>query len=110
MASRKHLVAVNRTIKSAGLDENGVDSMLVEFLRDLARRMDSAGPDGPPLNLVRAYQSAYKDVARASNRTAARKPPEPPTTTPQQGEGAPQLHIVEESPLEQLRNKKKAVG
>lgn len=65
MAGRKHLVAVNRTIRAGGLDETGLDAAIVEFSRDLARRMDSFDLDKVPLNLVRAYQSALKDLQRA---------------------------------------------
>lgn len=67
MASRKHLVAVNRTIKAEGLAQTGRDAAIVELARDCARLLDAAGPN-PPLNLIRAYQSALKDLLRASER------------------------------------------
>lgn len=109
MAGRKHLIAVNRAIKVAGLDERGLDGPMVELLRDLARRMDSAGSDGPPLNLMRSYLSATKDLARASTRRPRPEPPEPgPKAAPaaEPAAGAPALHIVEESTLDKLRRKK----
>lgn len=70
MASRKHLVAVNRTIRAAELDEQGLDAAVVELARDCARDMDAAGSNRP-LNLLRAYQSALKDLQRAAERVAA---------------------------------------
>lgn len=99
MASRKHLMAANRTIRAAHLDENGLDAMIVELLRDLARRMDSAGPDGPPLNLVRAYQSATKDLSRAMARKPARTVPQPTTESTEKVV----LRAVEENPLVKAR-------
>ncbi len=69
MASRKHLVAVNRTIRAGDLDESGLDAAVVELARDLARALDSAGADAA-LNLVRSYQSAVKDLQRAAARIA----------------------------------------
>ena len=102
MAGRKHLLAVNRAIKSAGLDEKGLDGPIAELLRDLARRMDSAGPDGPPLNLMRAYLSATKDLQRATSRRPRARPAE---LAPQAAPAASpaKLQIVEENPLERVR-------
>lgn len=65
MASRKHLIAVNRAIKAAGLDERGLDAPMIELVRDLARQMDSC--DGPaPVRLQGNYLSATKDLSRCS--------------------------------------------
>ncbi|MHA3682795.1 hypothetical protein ACXR2W_00840 [Leucobacter sp. HY1908] len=72
MASRKHLVAVNRMIRAADLDALGLDAAIVELARDCARDMDAAGSERP-LNLVRAYQSSLKDLQRAAERVAAAK-------------------------------------
>lgn len=114
MASRACLVAVNRTIRTAGLDENGVHAALIEFARNLARRMDREGPEDAPLNLLRLYDSAVTKLERA----AAPKPT--PRAGRPAGEGAvseapeltgpPKLEIVEESPLDRVRNRKRAVG
>lgn len=106
MPGRKHLIAVNRSIKAAGLDDKGIDAALVELLRDLARRMDNAGADGPPLNLYRSYLSATKDLARAGSRKPAPKPREE-AANESAAQGAPALTIVEETPLEKLRRKKR---
>lgn len=70
MASRKHLVAVNRMIRAAELEEMGLDAAIVELARDCAREMDAA-TEGRPLNLVRAYQSSLKDLQRAAERVEA---------------------------------------
>lgn len=70
MASRKHLVAVNRMIRAAELEELGLDAAIVELARDCAREMDAA-TGGRPLNLVRAYQSSLKDLQRAAERVEA---------------------------------------
>lgn len=72
MASRKHLVAVNRMIRAAELEELGLDAAIVELARDCAREMDAA-TEGRPLNLVRAYQSSLKDLQRAAERVQAAK-------------------------------------
>jgi len=67
VASRRHLVAVNRMLRSVDLDEAGRDAAVVELARDFARRMDSAGDDAA-VNLLRGYQSALKDLQRAAER------------------------------------------
>lgn len=116
MASRNYLVDVNRVVRAGGLDEEGVDAAAVRLARDLARRVDKVGADDAPLNLLRLFQSAMKDLQRAVDRIAAAK------STRDPGEKAagdvveesaplspPALKIIEESPLEKLR-KKKAAG
>lgn len=104
MGSRRHLVAVNRAIRAADLDEQGLDAPIVEFVRDLARQMDSVGPDGPSSRLTAAYLSATKDLTRATLRRRAAKPaeraPERPAEAP---DGPPALTIVEENPLDRIR-------
>jgi hypothetical protein len=108
MGARKHLVAVNRAIGLAGLDEKGLDGPMVELLRDLARRMDAAGPDGPPLNLMRSYLSATKDLARAAARKSVKPAAEAAPAAAEVPVETPGLRIVEESALDRIRNKKQA--
>lgn len=74
MAGRKHLIAVNRTVAGAGLDERGEHAAIVEMARNLARRMDSVGSDEPPMSLVKSFQSALKDLQRAAGSKAPPKP------------------------------------
>lgn len=74
MASRKHLIAVNRTVAGAGLDERGEHAAIVEMARNLARRMDSVGSVDPPMSLVKSFQSALKDLQRAAGSKAPPKP------------------------------------
>jgi hypothetical protein len=107
VAGRKHLMAVNRAIKSANLDTNPLDAPMVELLRDLARKMDAAGKDGPPLNLMRAYLSATKDLSRASARKPVAKTPVPESSVSEPVEMTGPV-AVEESPLDRLRRKKKS--
>ena len=108
---RKHLLAVNRGIKAAGLDEAGVDSPLVEFLRDAARQIDANGMDGVSARLISAYLSAQKDLVRAAARKAALKTPQQPVNAPETEPTAPVVMTgpvaVEESPLDRLRKEKK---
>lgn len=104
MASRKHLMAVNRAIRAAGLEKSELDAPMVELLRDLARKMDNAGPDGPPLNLMRSYLSATKDLSRASVRGPRVKTPRdtPPAPEPVKMTGPV---AIEETPLDRIRRK-----
>lgn len=103
MSSRRHLIAVNRAIRAAGLDERGIDAPLVELLRSLARQMDSAGPDGPTSRLVAAYLSATKDLTRATSRRAVvRRAPQVEAPSEK-----PILQAVKESDLETLRKEKR---
>lgn len=106
MATQKHLRAVNRAIKAAGLDEEGIDAPLSELLRDLARKMDRS--EGEPSDrLLAAYLSATKDLTRSM----ARRPKSPPPVEPgpvAAPSGPPALHVVEESPLAKLRRKDRA--
>lgn len=74
MAGRKHLIAVNRTVAGAGLDERGEHAAIVEMARNLARRMDSVGSDDPPMSLVKSFQSALKDLQRAAGSKPSPKP------------------------------------
>lgn len=106
MARRRHLVAVNRSIRAAALDETGIDAALVELLRDFARQMDSAGVDGPPARLVSAYLSAQKDLVRAITRNSVRKRPQAAASSAPAAP-AQALRIVEETTLEKLRKKKR---
>jgi hypothetical protein len=105
MAGRRHLIAANRSIKAAGLDDHGLDASLCEFLRDAARQIDKAGMDGVSARLISAFLSAQKDVMRAAVRKPIAKPapaelivPDPVAMT---GPVA-----VEESPLDRLRRNK----
>lgn len=110
MASRACLVAVNRTIRAAGLDEDGPHAALIDFARNLARRMDKVGPDEAPLNLLRLYDSAVTKLERA----AAPKPPaksgrddgETEVTADAEPAGPPKLEIVKESALDRIRREK----
>lgn len=116
MASRNQLVAVNRTIKANGLDPHGPHALAIEFAQGMARKVDAAGGiEAASMDLVKAYQSAAKDLQRAAAAHAAAMAPrlgrdrgESPATP--EPSGPPQLHVVEESPLEQLRRQKKAAG
>ncbi|WP_374978107.1 hypothetical protein ACEYYH_10525 [Microbacterium trichothecenolyticum] len=110
MASRQCLVAVNRTIRAAGLEEDGVHAALIDMARNLARRVDKVGAEDAPLNLLRLYDSALTKLERA----AAPKP------VPRSGRGGgeseasesveptspPSLAIVEEKPLDRIRRRK----
>lgn len=116
MASRNCLIEVNRTVRAAGLAEKGVDAAVVSFARDLARRMDEVGPAKAPLNLLRLYQSAIKDLQRAVDRVAASNRPR---NRGEDGsdEGSarvaspPTLTLVKESALDKVRkNKQRAAG
>jgi hypothetical protein len=104
VAGRKHLIAANRSIKAAGLDENGLDASLCEFLRDCARQLDAKGMDGVSARLISAFLSAQKDVARAAARKPAPKSPEP--SSPGSATQMTGPVAVEESPLDRLRRKK----
>lgn len=107
MTTQKHLRAVNRAIKAAALDEEGIDAPLSELLRDLARKMDRS--DGEPSDrLLAAYLSATKDLARSMARRP-KTPPVPQEPAPSAAPGGPPaLHVVEESPLAKLRRKDRA--
>ncbi|MFC5791979.1 hypothetical protein EDM22_12325 [Agromyces tardus] len=74
MASRKHLVAVNRQIVASGLSERGEHAALVDLARNLARRMDSAGEGDPPISVVNAYQSAVGRLTRVAAAQGSAKP------------------------------------
>ncbi|MFJ4174002.1 hypothetical protein [Microbacterium sp. NPDC089696] len=74
--AQKHLRAVNKVIRAADLDCEGLDAALVEFLRDSARQIDAKGMDGVSAALISAYLSAQKDVSRAVARKPAKIPPE----------------------------------
>lgn len=115
MASRACLVAVNRTIRAGELDEDGVHAALIDFARNLARRLDEAGPDKAPLNLLRLYDSAVTKLERA----AAPKPVAKPGRDAGDVEasehaapsGPPKLEIVKESALDRIRrDKARAAG
>lgn len=110
MASRKHLIAVNHTVVAAGLDSKGAHAAIVEFAQDLARRLDKVGIDAAPMDLVKTYQSALKDLQRAAGVKsvvkAGRGAPEPEVSSPDP-ESPPQLHAVEESPLAKLRREER---
>lgn len=105
MAGRKHLIAVNRAIKAAGLDEKGLDAPMIELVRDLARQMDAC--EGPaPVRLQGNYLSATKDLSRAARaaRTARaiaekKAASEQPSPKPS---GRPVLEIVEDPPADKL--------
>jgi len=108
MASRQCLVEVNRTVRAAGLDEEGVHAAVIGFARNLARRMDKVGAENAPLNLLRLYQGALTNLTRA----ATPKPVAKPGRVAGEDEvvrapvSPPALTIVEESPLEKLRREK----
>ena len=105
MAGRRHLIAANRSIKAAGLDANGLDASLCEFLRDAARQIDKLGLDGVSARMVSAFLSAQKDVMRAAARKPVAKaaPAEPIAPEPVVMTGPVP---VEESPLDRLRREK----
>lgn len=71
-SARSHLRAVNRAVKASGADSDGVDAVLVNFLRDVARQIDAKGIDGVPVGVVAAYLSASKDLARLTARNASK--------------------------------------
>jgi hypothetical protein len=110
VASRACLVAVNRTIRAAGLDEAGVHAALIEMARNLARRVDAAGPDEAPLNLLRLYDSAVTKLERAAAPKpvprSGRDEGETDVTSVVEPSGPPDLKIVEESPLARIRREK----
>lgn len=112
MASRQCLVEVNRTIRAAGLDEDGVHAALIGFARNLARRVDKVGPDEAPLNLLRLYDSAVTKLERAAApkpvAKAARDAGETASSDEAVPVSPPALKIVEESPLEKLRRELRA--
>lgn len=115
MASRECLVAVNRTIRSAGLDEHGAHAALIDLARNLARRVDKVGPDEAPLNLLRLYDSAVTKLERATAPKPAPRPArdagETDATADAAPAGPPELKIVEESALDRIRrNKARAAG
>jgi hypothetical protein len=110
VASRQCLVAVNRTIRAAGLDEAGPHAALVAFARDLARRIDKTGADEAPINLLRLYDSAVTKLERAAAPKpvprAARDAGETEVAADAAPAGPPALKIVEESPLDRIRREK----
>lgn len=115
MASRQCLVAVNRTIRAAGLVEDGAHAALIDFARNLARRVDAVGPDEAPLNLLRLYDSAVTKLERAAAPRPVPKPTrdagETEATADAAPAGPPELKIVEESALDRIRrNKARAAG
>lgn len=115
MASRERLVEVNRAVRESGIDERGVHAPVIGFARDLARRLDRVGVDEAPLNLLKLYQSALKDLQRAiapapAPRQARDAGETGPSEVPEPS-GPPALTIVEESPLDKVRrNKARAAG
>lgn len=110
MASRACLVAVNRTIRAAGLDEDGPHAALIDFARNLARRVDKVGADEAPLNLLRLYDSAVTKLERAAAPKPSPRPGrdegETEATAGAEPAGPPALKIVEESPLARVRRQK----
>jgi len=112
VATRKHLLAVNRAIRASNLDELGLDAPLAELLRDLARLMDRAGEDGPSSKLLSAYLSATKDLRRATSpRSARSRAATAATEAGDDPESPAPLKLVEESPLDKIRrNKNRAAG
>ncbi|MFD4957137.1 hypothetical protein [Microbacterium sp. NPDC058389] len=111
MASRACLVAVNRTIRAGGLEEDGPHAALIDMARNLARRMDKAGPDEAPLNLLRMYDSAVTKLERAVAPRPAprtrRDEGEPEATADAVPAGPPDLKIVEETALDRIRRQKR---
>jgi hypothetical protein len=69
MASRRHLVAVNRQIAASGSAGRSEYAALVDLARKLARRMDSVGDDAP-MSLLNAYQSVVGRLQRAAAQAA----------------------------------------
>lgn len=115
MASRQCLVAVNRTVRQSGLDEDGPHAALIDFARNLARRVDKVGADEAPLNLLRLYDSALTKLERAAAPKpvprAARDAGETDASGTPELSSPPALTIVEESPLDKVRrNKARAAG
>lgn len=114
MAARACLIAVNRTIRASGLKETGPHAALIDFARNLARRIDKAGPDEVPINVLRLYDSAITKLERAAATKAAAKVERTPAeTAPSESAepvSPPALTIVEESPLDRIRKKKHAAG
>lgn len=110
MASRACLVAVNRTIRAGELDEDGVHAALIDFARNLARRLDKAGTDEAPLNLLRLYDSAVTKLERAAAPTSVAKPGrdagDDEVSEPAQPSSPAKLEIVKESPLDRIRKAK----
>jgi hypothetical protein len=112
VASRKQLVAVNRTIESSGLDPRGPHALAVEFAQGMARKVDAAGGiEAASMDLVKAYQSAAKDLQRAVSAHLAAIAPKRGRDVGEASEVVegpdpsqpPQLHAVEESHLARLR-------
>ncbi|ERG63529.1 hypothetical protein L332_03550 [Agrococcus pavilionensis RW1] len=110
MAGRKHLMAVNKAIRAAGLDESGVDAPTIELARDLARKIDAVGAENASTRLTDAYLSASGRLTRAAARvrsereraeraaSSGRGRAAPPAAD--EGAGAPRLELVEKSPLD----------
>lgn len=106
MAVQKHLRAVNKVIRAADLDEDGLDAAIVELARDLARQMDKSIEGGPSARLMASYLSATINLGRAAARNSKVKSPalvaEPEQPVVMTGPVA-----VEESPLDKLRREKR---
>lgn len=107
MAAREQLVAVNRMVKASGIDP-AVYGVVILAAQGLARRVDSAGGiDKAPMDAVKAYLSASKDLQRAIAATSAAKrsrvPAEMPAANGPDPTQPPQLQLVEEGPLAKYR-------
>lgn len=70
MASRKHLVAVNRMVKLLPDHKVAVMGAFVELARDLARSMDAKSGAVVP-SLASAYRGVLKDLEHAVSDAAA---------------------------------------
>lgn len=57
-----HLRAVNKSIRARGLDKSPEHAPLVMLVRDIAREMDAAGPEGPSGRLQERYRGALRDL------------------------------------------------
>jgi hypothetical protein len=109
MPTRKHLLAVNRSARAAGLDKSGLDAPTVELARDLARQMDAAGVGGPSGRVASMYWQVTRELRRAIARNEVRNAVE----TAAQGSEPVVAHpevvgdvLVGVSPLERLPREK----
>lgn len=74
MGSRRHVSALNCTLKATGLDRSDLHAALVGFAKVLAKRMDAEPEPGPSLRLMSMYRSVVRDVMRAAETMPTAKP------------------------------------
>jgi hypothetical protein len=73
MGSRRHIMAVNRTIKALNLGRSDAHAPEVEMARDLARQLDLVGIEGFA-RLAPIYRSVLKELKRTADDFPAQRP------------------------------------